>query len=104
MQQYQYQPLGNRVLIKRIPAEVETVGGLVLPDRAKVQRDYGEIVAIGPDAAGICYLSVGSIAYFGKYAGDMVAADPAFGLDPGEYITLDVRDVLAVLIPVPTSN
>ena len=41
------QPLGDRVLVKRLEAEEKTKGGIVLPESAKEKPQKGEIVAVG---------------------------------------------------------
>ena len=41
------QPLGERVLVKRIEAEEKTAGGIVVPDSAKEKPKEGEIISLG---------------------------------------------------------
>ncbi len=40
-------PLGDRVIIKPIPSEEMTKGGVFLPDTAKEKPQKGEIIAVG---------------------------------------------------------
>jgi chaperonin GroES len=40
-------PLGKRVLLKRIEAEVVSAGGIVLPDSAKEKPQEAIVVALG---------------------------------------------------------
>ncbi len=40
-------PLGQRVLLKRIEAEVVSAGGIVLPDSAKEKPQEAIVVALG---------------------------------------------------------
>jgi chaperonin GroES len=42
------QPLGDRVLVKPIPREEVTKGGIVLPDTVKEKPQEGEVLAVGP--------------------------------------------------------
>lgn len=42
-----FQPLGDRVLIKPLEAEVKTKGGIYIPDTAKETPDQGEVIALG---------------------------------------------------------
>ncbi|MBI4032507.1 co-chaperone GroES [Candidatus Berkelbacteria bacterium] len=42
------QPLGNRVLVKLLPAEETTKSGLIIPDTAKEKSQQAEVVAVGP--------------------------------------------------------
>lgn len=40
-------PLGDRVLIKRVPEQEETAGGLLIPENAREKGQYFEVVAVG---------------------------------------------------------
>ena len=40
-------PLGNRVLVERVEAEVKTAGGLFLPDTAKEKPQEAIVRAVG---------------------------------------------------------
>lgn len=41
-------PLDNRVIVRRdVPVEMSP-GGIVLPDRAKQDQQYGIVIAVGP--------------------------------------------------------
>lgn len=51
-----YRPLGRRVLVKPDPADTETAGGLVIPDKAQDHTAMsGVVVALGPECAGPSY-------------------------------------------------
>ena len=41
------QPLGQRVLVKRLDAEATSAGGIVLPDTAQEKPQEAEVVALG---------------------------------------------------------
>mmetsp|Transcript_14354 Transcript_14354/g.40850 ORF Transcript_14354/g.40850 Transcript_14354/m.40850 type:complete len:105 (+) Transcript_14354:80-394(+) len=41
-------PLGDRVLVKRAPKEVQTASGIYLPTDSTKDPNEGEIVAVGP--------------------------------------------------------
>ena len=43
-----FQPLGERVVVKPIEGEQTTKGGIFLPDTAKEKPQEGEVVAVGP--------------------------------------------------------
>jgi chaperonin GroES len=45
-----FRPLHDRVVVKRIEAEDQTAGGIIIPDTAKEKPGQGEIVAVGPGA------------------------------------------------------
>ena len=40
--------LGDRILVKRLEADEEIRGGIVIPDTAKEKPQEGEVVAVGP--------------------------------------------------------
>jgi chaperonin GroES len=42
------EPLGDRVVVKPVPKEEVTKGGIVLPDTAKEKPQEGEVIAVGP--------------------------------------------------------
>ncbi|CAJ1953554.1 unnamed protein product [Cylindrotheca closterium] len=41
-------PLGDRVLVKRAPKEVQTTSGIYLPRDSTKDPNEGEVVAVGP--------------------------------------------------------
>ncbi|MBI4185471.1 co-chaperone GroES [Candidatus Berkelbacteria bacterium] len=41
-------PLGDRVLVKLLPAEEMTKSGLIIPDTAKEKSQQAEVIAVGP--------------------------------------------------------
>ena len=40
-------PLGARVIIAPAPAEVKTIGGIIIPDTAKETPMQGTVMAVG---------------------------------------------------------
>ncbi len=91
------QPLGDRVLVKRLEAEKKTKGGIVLPDTAKEKPQKGEIVAVGKgrilESGKVEPLEVkkGDKVLFGKYAGNEITYKEE------EYLILKEEDILAIL-------
>jgi len=91
------QPLGDRVLVKRLEAEEKTKGGIVLPDTAKEKPQKGEIVAVGKgrilESGKVEPLEVkkGDKVLFGKYAGNEITYKEE------EYLILKEEDILAIL-------
>jgi len=91
------QPLGDRVLIKRLEAEEKTKGGIVLPDSAKEKPQKAEVVAVGKgrmtESGKIEPLEVkkGDKVLFGKYAGNEITYKEE------EYLILKEEDILAIL-------
>lgn len=42
------QPLGDRLVIKRVEASDKSKGGIILPDSAKQKPQRGKVEAVGP--------------------------------------------------------
>lgn len=94
----QWQPLGNRVLVKR--SEAPTVkGGILLPDSAKEKPRQGEVLSVGPgkkDKDGKwkdTSVQVGDKVLFSTYAGVTLNTED----QDGEYLILSEDDILCVL-------
>ena len=91
------QPLGDKVLIKRLEAEEKTKGGIVLPDTAKEKPQKGEVVAVGKgkvlESGKVEPLEVkkGDKILFGKYSGNELTYNDE------EYLILREEDILAIL-------
>jgi chaperonin GroES len=89
------QPLGERVVIKPLPREEVSKGGIVLPDTAKEKPQEGEILAVGPgkvtdDGKRVALeVKVGDTVVYSKYAGT------EFKLDGEEVVILRESDILA---------
>lgn len=92
------QPLNDRVLIKVVPAEEKTAGGLLLTEAAKEKPSIGTVIAVGPgplDEEGSrkpLTINSGSTVLYSKYAGNEFK-----GADGSDYITLRASDVMAIL-------
>ena len=74
-------PLDDRVLVKPLPAEEKTEGGIILPDTAKEKPQKGTVIATGPgrlldngDRSSVS-LKKGQTVLFGKYAGTNIKID-----------------------------
>ena len=89
------QPLGDRVVIKPLPQEEVTKGGIVLPDTVKEKPQEGKVIAVGPgkvaeDGSRVAMeVKVGDTVVYAKYAGTEIkeAGD--------ELIILRESDILA---------
>jgi chaperonin GroES len=72
------QPLGDRVLVKRAPKEVQTSSGIYLPTDATKDPNEGEVMAVGPgerDVTGTLHattLAVGDKVLLPEYGGTKV--------------------------------
>ena len=89
--------LGERVVVKPLPSEEVTKGGIVLPDTAKEKPQEGEVIAVGPGrlldsgTRVTIDLKVGDKVLFSKYAGNEVK------LDDVEYLIMRESDILGVI-------
>ncbi|AMX01495.1 co-chaperone GroES [Microbulbifer thermotolerans] len=90
-------PLQDRVVVKRLPAETTTKGGIVIPDKAAEKSTQGEVCAVGDgvplDSGELRPLTVkvGDRVLFGQYAGTEVK------IDGEDYLIVKESDILAVL-------
>lgn len=91
------QPLGNRVLVRRLAAEEKLKGGIIIPDTAKKKQEQAEVVAIGTgtkDKNGqniSIPVKVGDIILMDKYSGQEVT------LSDEEYVILRADDIIAIV-------
>jgi chaperonin GroES len=91
-------PLHDRILVKRVEAEEEFRGGIVIPDTAKEKPQEGEVVAVGDgkvlENGQKLALAVqqGDRILFGKYSGTEVK------IDDEEYLIMREDEVLGVLV------
>ena len=82
-------PLGDRILVKSLPAE-EKVGGIYIPDTAQEKPQKGKVVAIGPgNKENPITLKVGEEILYGKYSGTEIK------YEGNEYLIMRESDVLA---------
>ena len=82
-------PLGDRILVKALPAE-EKVGGIYIPDTAQEKPQKGKVVAIGPgNKENPITLKVGESIWYGKYSGTEITYEEI------EYLIMRESDVLA---------
>lgn len=92
-----FQPLGNRVLVRRLEAQDTLKGGILLPDTAKKKQEQAQIIAIGTgkkDKKGnLIPLQVkkGDVILMEKYSGQDVI------LDGEDYVILRADDIIAII-------
>jgi len=91
------QPLGDKILVKRLEAAEVTKGGIVLPDSAKEKPKEGKIVAVGPGKVlddgtrGALQVKKGDRVLFTSYAGTEIKVDGE------EFLVMSEDDILAVV-------
>jgi chaperonin GroES len=83
-----FQPLGNRVLVKRVEEATTTASGIIIPDSATEKPTVGEVVAVSKEVE---VLVTGNKVLFGKFVGNEVAFEGT------KYIVLDVEDIFGII-------
>ena len=88
-------PYGDRILVKPMPEEEKSAGGILLPDSAKERPQSGEVIAVGPgkieDGKRIAMeIKAGDTIVYSKYGGTEIKVD---GEDS---LILKESDVLAI--------
>ncbi len=74
-------PLHDHVVVKRLDADEEMQGGIIIPDTAKEKPFEGEVLAVGPGkmqengTRRALAVSAGNRVLFGKYAGTEVTIE-----------------------------
>ncbi len=92
-----FQPLADRLLVRRIEEQETVRGGIIIPDTAKEKPQEGEVVAIGPGRMSedgkrmALELKKGDRILLGKYSGTDVK------IDGTEFVILREEEVLGVL-------
>lgn len=92
------EPLGARIIVKRVEEEERTAGGILLPDSAKEKQYKGSVLAVGPgdvDQNGKIVpmtVKVGDTVFFAKWGGNELS------IDNEEYLVMKESDVIARMI------
>lgn len=92
-----FRPLNDNVLVKRLDASEEKVGGIIIPDTAKEKPQEANVLAVGPGKMGddgtrhAVGVSVGNKVLFGKYAGTEIT------IEGEDLLVIRESDVLGVL-------
>ena len=91
------QPLGQRVLVKRLAAEAISAGGIALPDTAQEKPQEAQVVSLGTggkdeDGKTIEFsVKVGDKVLISKYGGTEVK------IDGQEYLIMSESDILGIV-------
>ena len=89
-------PLHDRIIVKRLPEEEVTKGGIIIPDSAKEKQQEGEVIAVGSGKREKGELvpldvKVGDRVLFGKYSGTEIK------IDDEDLLILREEEILAKL-------
>lgn len=91
------QPLGNRVVLRRLEQDEKLKGGIILPDAARKKQEQAEVIAVGPGkkdkngkliAPGV---KPGDIVLIEKYSGQEVS------INDEDLIIAKADDLIAVI-------
>ena len=91
------EPLGDKVVVKRLEAEDTTAGGIVLPDSAKERPQQGRVLSVGDGkqlkdgARSPHQVKEGDRVLFSSYAGTEIT------IDDEELLIMNSDDIMAVL-------
>ena len=89
-------PLHDRVIIKRLDADEQMRGGIIIPDTAKEKPQQGEVIAVGEGkfredgTRQPLDVKAGDRVLFGKYGGSEVK------IDDEEYLIMREDEILGV--------
>ena len=92
-----FRPLHDNVLVKRLEATEEQVGGIIIPDTAKEKPQEGEVLPVGKgktnDEGKLFPLAVkeGDRILFGKYSGTEIK------IDGEDFLIMKEEEVLGVV-------
>jgi len=88
-----FQPLGNRVLVKRVEEATTTMSGIIIPDNAKEKPLQAKVIAVSKEVEEDEYnsIKVDDVVVFAKYAGSELS------LDGKEYLVLNTDDILGII-------
>lgn len=91
------EPLGDKIVVKRMEAEEKTAGGIVLPDNAREKPQRGRVLAVGQGrmlgngSRSKLQVGEGDNVLFSSYAGTEIE------IDGNQLLIMSESDILAVL-------
>ena len=83
-----FQPLGKRVLVKRLEQANTTASGIIIPDNATQKPSQGEVVAVSKEVSEI---KLSDKVIFGQFSGNEVSIEAV------KYLVLDVEDIFGII-------
>ena len=90
-------PLQDRILVKRLEAEMKTKGGIIIPDSAKEKPIEGQVIAVGAGKVGDdgklrpVEVKAGDKILFGKWSGTEVK------LNGEDLLIMKESDILGII-------
>ena len=92
-----FRPLGDRVVIRRVPEEEKSRGGIIIPETAQEKPHEGEVISVGPGALDengkriVPDVKAGDFVLFGKWSGNEVK------IDGQELLIMKESDIMGIL-------
>lgn len=83
-----FQPLGKRVLVKRVEEANTTISGIIIPDSAQEKPSKGEVVAVSSEVSD---LSCGDVVIFAKYSGSEIS------LQNEKFLVINTEDIFGIV-------
>ncbi len=90
-------PLSDRILVRRVDADEQVKGGIIIPDTAREMPQEAEVIAVGPgkrnkngDVISPAVKS-GEKILIGKYAGTEIE------VEGDDYVIVNEDDVLGII-------
>ncbi len=91
------EPLGDKIVVKRMEAEETTAGGILLPEAAREKPQEGKVLSVGngrmlPDGSRADFqVEEGDRVLFSSYAGTEIT------IDDTQLLIMTESDILAVM-------
>lgn len=83
-----FQPLGKRVLVKRVEEANTTSSGIIIPDNAQEKPSKGEVVAVSSEVSEV---KCGDLVVFGKFSGNEIS------LDGEKFLVIETEDIFGII-------
>ena len=84
-----FQPLGDRVLVKVQEAETKTASGIIIPDNASKEKPTtATVLAVSSEVEDI---KVDDTVMYGKYSGTEIT------IENEDYLVLETSDILGIV-------
>lgn len=91
------EPLGDKVIVKRLTAEEKTAGGIVLPDSAREKPQQGRILSVGEGGLSSDGSRVQPVVQEGDRVLFTTWAGQEVDIDGEQLLILSERDILAIM-------
>jgi len=83
-----FQPLGKRVLVKRVEEATTTASGIIIPDNATEKPSQGEVVAVSKEVSEV---KLSDKVIFGKFSGNEIT------INADKFLVLELEDIFGII-------